>query len=160
MIAYDDWWLPLQQGLTEYINQLVIQAETIGEQPKYPFVAIKQTSPAIGVGQPAIFTSDGTQTIEQDYEMVLSITCYGATIESAADLASKARNYFLGKGTIDLSDANIAIVDVLATINRDVFLTVDYERRVGFDVRLRLRDTETYAIDVIEKVTINVEEGG
>lgn len=158
MIKYDDWWIPLQNGLSTYITQNVIQAETTGQQPPYPFIAIKQTSPAIGVGQPALFTGNGTQTIEQDYEMVLSLTAYSDAIESATDLANKARNYFLGKGTVELSDAYIAIVDVLPATNRDVFLTIEYERRIGFDIRLRVRDTETYNIDVIEKVTVNHKE--
>lgn len=158
MITYDDWWIPLQNGLSNYIAQNVIQAETTGQQPPYPFIAIKQTSPAIGVGQPAIFTGNSTQTIEQDYEMVLSLTAYSDAIESATDLANKARIYFLGKGTIELSDVYIAIVDVLPATNRDVFLTIEYERRIGFDVRLRVRDTETYNIEVIEQVTVNQKE--
>ncbi|WP_313150950.1 phage neck terminator protein [Lysinibacillus capsici] len=158
MIKYDDWWIPLQNGLSNYIAQNVIQAETTSKQPPYPFIAIKQTSPAIGVGQPVLFTGDGIQTMEQDYEMVLSLTAHSDAIESATDLANKARNYFLGKGTVELSDAYIAIVDVLPATNRDVFLNIEYERRIGFDVRLRVRDTETYNIDVIEKVTVNHKE--
>lgn len=90
--------------------------------------------------------------------MVLSLTAHSDAIESATDLANKARNYFLGKGTVELSDAYIAIVDVLPATNRDVFLTIEYERRIGFDVRLRVRDTETYNIDVIEQVTVNHKE--
>lgn len=158
MIKYDDWWIPLQNGLSGYAAQNVIQAETTGKQPPYPFIAIKQTSPAIGVGQPVLFTGDGIQIMEQDYEMVLSLTAHSDAIESATDLANKARNYFLGKGTVELSDAYIAIVDVLPATNRDVFLNIEYERRIGFDVRLRVRDTETYNVDVIEKVTVNHKE--
>ena len=159
MIKYDDWYLPLADGLENYVVHAVIQAETKHKQPPYPFIAIKQTSPSIGIGVPTVFTGkDGTQTIEQDYEMVLSLTAHSDAIESATDLANKARNYFLGKGTIELSDAYIAIVDVLPATNRDVFLTIEYERRIGFDVRLRVRDTETYNIDVIEQVTVNHKE--
>lgn len=158
MIEYDDWWIPVQNGLSAYLAKNVIQAETTGKQPPYPFVAIKQTTQAIGVGFPTSFTGDGIQTIHQDYEMVLSLTIHSDVIEEATNVANKARNYFLGKGAIDLSDAYIAIEDVLPATNRDVFLNVEYERRVGFDVRLRVRDTETYNIDVIEKVTVNSKE--
>lgn len=158
MIKYDDWYLPLADGLENYVVHPVIQAETKHKQPPYPFIAIKQTSSAIGVGQPSISTDNDTQTIEQDYEMVLSLTAHSDAIESATDLANKARNYFLGKGTVELSDAYIAIVDVLPATNRDVFLNIEYERRIGFDVRLRVRDTETYNIDVIEQVTVNHKE--
>lgn len=151
--------MPLQQYLSSYTGAITIQAETTGKQPPYPFIAVKQTSPAIGVGQPAIKNVGTTQSIEQDYEMVLSFTAHGAAIESATDTAQKAHLYFLGKGAIELSDHNIAIVDVLPSTNRDVFLNIDYERRVGFDVRLRLRVQESYEIDVIEKVTPNEMEG-
>ncbi|GGA31091.1 phage neck terminator protein [Psychrobacillus lasiicapitis] len=158
MIEYDDWWIPVQKGLSTYISKNVIQAETTGKQPPYPFVTIKQTTQAIGIGFSAVFTGDGTQTIHQDYEMVLSLTVHSESIEETTNLANKARNYFLGKGTIELSDAYIAIVDVLPATNRDVFLNIEYERRVGFDVRLRVRDIETYNIDVIEKVTVSSKE--
>lgn len=159
MIEYDDWFTPIQAKLSTYVDGMVIQAETTGKQPPYPFIAIKQTIQAIGVGHPTISNNGNLQTIEQDYEMVLSLTAHGSNIESATNLANKARNYFLGKGTTDLSDAYIAIVDVLVATNRDVFLNIEYERRVGFDVRLRVRDTETYTIDMIEQITINTEEG-
>ena len=158
MIKYDDWFIPLQAGLSAYTGVMTIQAETIGKQPPYPFITIKQTTIASPIGMPAIKTADGTQTIEQDYEMVLSLTIHANTIESATDNANKARNYFLGRGTIELSDAYIAIVEVLPATNRDVFLNIDYERRVGFDVRLRMRDTETYALEMIEKVTPDMRE--
>lgn len=96
-----------------------------------------------------------TKIIEQDTEMVFSITCNASTIEDAEDYTQKARAYFLGRGHLELSDNNITVVDVLAATNRDVFLTVNYERRVGFDVRLRVRGQESFEMEVIETVTIN-----
>ena len=153
MINYDDIWIPLQAGLENYVGKPVIQAETNGKQPPYPFISIKDTS-TFNVGQPAITNNVETQTIKQDIEMVLSLTVHAKTIEESKDLCMKAQGYFLGKGAIELSDAGIAIVDVLPATNRDVFLTIDYERRYGFDVRLRIQGQETYGIDVIETVTI------
>lgn len=158
MIQYDDWFLPIQKHLSDYTGALTIQAETTGKQPPYPFIAVKQTSTAIGVGQPIISNTSTEQTIRQQYEMVLSLTAHGSTIESATDIAHKAHLYFLGKGAIELSDHHIAIVDVLQSTNRDVFLNIDYERRVGFDVRLRVKDVETYAVETVGQVTINKKE--
>lgn len=152
MFRYDDIWLPMQSGLSRYTGIEVIQAEGMGKQPPYPFFSIKNISPAIGVGLVTEYVEDNTMTIEQDIEIVLSITCNGEKIEDAENYSSKARGYFLGKGTIELSDANIAVVEVLGANNRDVFLTVDYERRVGFDVRLRVRGRESFDIDVIESI--------
>jgi len=155
LIKYDDIWIPLQNGLSKYTGLQVIQAEGIGEQPKYPFFSIKKTTIGEGVGQAVRTISDNIATIEQDTESVLSITCNAATIEDAEDYTHRARAYFLGHGHIDLSDKNITVVDVLNATNRDVFLTVAYERRCGFDLRLRVRGQESYEIDVIERVTIN-----
>lgn len=156
MINYDDIWIPLQSGLEKYVGKPVIQAETSGKQPPYPFLSIKDMS-VFDIGQPAIANNGDNQTIKQDVEMVLSLTVHAKTIEESKDLCMKARAYFLGKGAIELSDSNIAIADVLPAVNRDVFLTIDYERRYGFDVRLRIQGQETYGIDVIETVTF--EEG-
>ncbi|MDA6161943.1 hypothetical protein OSK10_27180, partial [Escherichia coli] len=87
-----------------------------------------------GIGQvtEAMDVEIGLSNIEQDTEMILSITCHAADIEEAHDLAYKARSYFLGKGHIELSDQNITVVDALAITNRDVFLNIEYERRYGF----------------------------
>lgn len=140
-------------GLENYIGKPVIQAETTGKQPPYPFVAIKDTS-TINVGQTSIINNGDNQTIKQDIETVLSLTAHDKTIEGAKDLCMKARAYLLGKGSIELSDSDIAVVEVLPATNRDVFLNIDYERRYGFDVRLRIQGKESYEIDVIETVTI------
>lgn len=157
MIRYDDWFIPLQQYLSRYTGAMTIQAETTGKQPPYPFIAVKQTTPAAAIGQPNVSVQLGSQTIEQHYEMVLSLTVHGSSIESATDIAQRAHLYFLGKGTIELSDHNIAIVEVLPSTNRDVFLNIEYERRVGFDVRLRMKATEAYLTDVIETVNYKME---
>lgn len=153
MINYDDIWIPLQAGLKNYVGKPVIQAETSGKQPPYPFISIKDIS-TFNIAQPAILNDGDNQTIKQDIEIVFSLTAHADKIEDSKDLCMKARAYFLGKGAIELSDAGIAIVDVLPATNRDVFLTIDYERRYGFDVRLRTKGQETYEIDVIETVTI------
>ncbi|WP_052323598.1 MULTISPECIES: phage neck terminator protein [Lysinibacillus] len=157
MYKYDDIWIPTQNGLSNYTKIEVIQAEGMGKQLPYPFFSIKSISPAISMGNVTESVDDNLMTIEQDIEIVLSITCNAEKIEDAENYSNKARGYFLGKATIDLSDANITVVEVLNANNHDVFLTVDYERRVGFDVRLRVRGRETFEIDVIESVEMKEE---
>lgn len=158
MITYDDVWYPLQAGVSAYTGVQVIRAESEGEIPAYPFIAVKQITPFIGVGQPNILYQLGKQVIQQQTETVFSFTISADSIESAADTANKARLYFLGKGAMELSDARIAIVSISNAQNRDVFLTDEYERRIGFDVRLRVCDVEEYFVDVIEKVSYTMEE--
>ncbi|MFJ7841586.1 LIC_12616 family protein [Lysinibacillus sphaericus] len=144
---------PIIKGLRGYTGATTITAETTAKQPEYPFIALKFTTAGQSVGQVAE-TVEGyaTGVIEQDLELVVSITCHAKDISEAHDLSHKARAYFLGKGNIDLSDVNITIVEALAITNRDVFLNIEYERRYGFDVRLRVRGRESFDIDVIESI--------
>lgn len=157
MITYDDLWYPLEAGLKSYVGVPVVRAESEGDIPAYPFISVKQTTPFINMGQPVIINESAGQTIQQVTECVFSFTVNASTLESATDTANKARLYFLGKGVIELSDSSITIVEVFNATNRDVFLTDDYERRVGFDVRLRVLDVETYEIETIDTVILNKE---
>lgn len=158
---------PIIKGLKGYSGVTTITAETTAKQPDYPFLAIKFTTPGQGIGQVAeTVVGDATGVIEQDIEIVVSITCHASDIADAHDIAQKARAYFLGKGNIDLSDVNITVVEALAITNRDVFLNIEYERRYGFDVRLRVRGRESFEIDVIDSIdatgtieNIEIKEG-
>lgn len=155
MIRYDDIWIPLQNGLSRYLKIEVIQAEGLGKRPKYPFVTMKKITNAIIIGQPTSKIGvEEEMILEQDIEMVFSLTVNANSIEDADDYAMKARSYLEGFGYYELQDKNITVVEVLPSTNRDVFLTVDYERRVGFDIRLRVRGQDAYAMDVIEKVNL------
>lgn len=155
MIQYDDIWIPLQNGLSRYLGIEVIQAEGLGKKPEYPFVTMKKITNAIPIGQSVSkMNLEEKMILEQDIEMVFSLTVNANTIENADDYAMKARSYVEGLGYYELQDHNITVVDVLPSTNRDVFMTVDYERRVGFDVRLRVRGRDTYAIEAIEKANL------
>ena len=160
MIKLTEIRQPIIRGLRSYTGaKAVVMADTTGKQPEYPFITIKFTLTGEGAGQ-AIDSFDSkaeTQTTEQDMEMVMSVTCLGDDVAVAHDLAHKARAYFLGKGHLELADEHITVVDVMSITNRDVFLNIEYERRYGFDVRIRVRGRDTYAIEVIEKV--NIQEG-
>lgn len=154
MINLADIRRPVIAGLKSYTTHPVIMADTTGNQPAYPFYTLKVTLTGQGIGQvaEAMDVKMGLSSIEQDTEMILSITCHAADISEAHDLTYKARSYFLGKGHIELSDQNITVVDALAITNRDVFLNIEYERRYGFDVRLRIRGQESFDAEVIENI--------
>lgn len=167
MIKLNDIRQPIIKGLKGYTGTIAITAETTAKQPDYPFIALKFTTPGQSVGQVAeTVEGDNTGVIEQDLELIVSITCHAKDVAEAHDLAQIARGYFLGKGNIDLSDVNITVVEALAITNRDVFLNIEYERRYGFDIRLRVRGRETFEVDVIESVeatgtieSIEIKEG-
>lgn len=148
---------PIVNGLQEYTGATTILAEQSAYQPTYPFIGIKFTILGIPVGQVTEYQVGRSTVIEQDIEIVLSVTATTDEIESATNLAYKALEWFKGSGWLTLSDSNIHVVRVENITNRDVFLNIEYERRQGFDVRLRVRGQVSYLPGTIEE--INTQEG-
>ncbi|WP_332649668.1 phage neck terminator protein [Lysinibacillus sp. 54212] len=158
MLKYDDIWNPLQEKLSNHLGIEVIQAEGMGDKPEYPFVTIKKISGPIKLGTTrSSIDNVGVKTITQDIELVYSITVNAQVIEEAEDTALKAQLYFEGRGYEGLMVSGITIVDVMPPENRDVFLTVDYERRIGFDVKIRTTWSESYGVDTIDQVILGGE---
>ena len=73
----------------------------------------------------------------------------------AMDTCMKAMKYFRNDGVLELKDKGIVIVEITNATARDNFITIDYDRRYGFDVRIRLADEEIRETeDIIEKVNL------
>lgn len=158
MLKYDDIYLPLQNKLSSFLGIEVIQAEGMGKKPSYPFATLKKISGPIPLGPPnSTINNVGVKTIRQDIELVYSITVNAQVIEKVEDTALKAQLYLEGRGYEELRDVGITIVEVMPPENRDVFLTVDYERRIGFDVRVRTNWSDSYEVNTIEEVIIGGE---
>lgn len=149
--------IPIVNGLQEHTGATTILAEQSAHQPPYPFIGIKFTLIGLPIGQVTEYQVGRSTVIEQDLELVLSVTSTSEEIESATNLAYKALEWFNGKGWLSLADLNIQVVKVENMTNRDVFLNVEYERRQGFDVRLRVRGQASYLPGTIEE--INLQEG-
>ncbi|CAH8249344.1 hypothetical protein WJ0W_006530 [Paenibacillus melissococcoides] len=70
--------------------------------------------------------------------VTISITCYAKSSQDGYRISGQARDWFQGIGRNLLKDAGIVVVKLEATTARDTLLTYDYERRIGFDVHLRM----------------------
>lgn len=149
--------IPIVNGLQAHTGATTILAEQSSHQPPYPFIGIKFTLTGLPIGQVTEYQDGRSTVIEQDLEIVLSVTATTDEIESATNLAYKALEWFQGEGWLSLSDSNIHVVKVENMTNRDVFLNIEYERRQGFDVRLRVRGQSSYLPGTIEE--INLQEG-
>ena len=136
----------LIKGLHEYMGLLVVQSSTIGDMPKYPFITYTVTSPYLRLGCDEEYTEQIESTTQNrhvlHYERVFSFTIASKDEDEAMDLCMKAMRYFRNDGVLDLKDKGIVIVEVSNASARDTFITIDYERRYGFDVRIRLCDEE------------------
>ena len=136
----------LIKGLYDYMNMLVIQSSTIGDRPKYPLITYTVTSPYLRLGQDEEYIEEVNSTIQNrhvlHYERVFSFTIASRDEDEAMDLCMKAIQYFRNDGVLELKDKGIVIVEISNVTARDNFITIDYDRRYGFDVRIRLADEE------------------
>lgn len=149
----------LVKGLHDYMNMLVVQSSTIGDMPKYPFITYSVTSPYLKLGQDEEYTEKVNSTIQNrhvfHYERVFSFSIAARDEDTAMDRCMKAIQYFRNDGVLELKDKGIVIVDISNVQARDNFITIDYDRRYGFDVRIRLADEENRETsDVIEKIEL------
>lgn len=141
------------------MNLLVVQSSTIGDMPKYPFITYTVTSPYLQVGYDEEYTEQVNSTYQNrhvlHYERVFSFTIASKDEDEAMDLCMKAMRYFRNDGVLALKDNNIVIVEISNVQARDNFITIDYERRYGFDVRIRLADKEVRETeDIIETINL------
>lgn len=149
----------LVKGLHDYMNMLVIQSSTIGDMPRYPFISYTVTSPYLRLGQDEEYTTQENSTYQNrhvlHYERVFSFTIVAKDEDTAMNTCMKAIRYFRNDGVLELKDKGIAIVEISNVTARDNFITIDYDRRYGFDVRIRLADEEVReTTDIIEQINL------
>lgn len=132
MIAYKEMRSTVATGLKDYLGVPVIRGNQISESPEYPFCSYNVTTIA---GE-----NNGTWQQHEDgidRKMVRSIwsfTFLSADWEESVMLATKAREWFEHTGRMWLSERGITVQSTTEITNRDNILTVDYERKNGFDV--------------------------
>lgn len=148
-------------GLYAFIQKPVIFQPQNTPLPPCPFVAFSITSDYIrtlddGNLQNVPQLVDLKETLSSNVEITFSFNAYSLNSLEAKNLAKKVHDYFRFTGYQYLSDNGIIVVDVGNVQNRDLLEVDQYERREGFDVRIRTLDT-------IERITpeildYNIEE--
>lgn len=159
MISHADIRNKLVSGLHNFMDMLVVQQSSIGEQPAYPFITYTVTSPYLQLGQPERYTEEidgsiATKSIEH-YEQVYSFTVASKDEDEAMNKCLQAIQYFKFYGAQDLADQNIVVVKISSISARDNMITIDYERRYGFDVRIRVACEETMEVENIESISFD-----
>lgn len=144
--------------LGEALGIPVIMGDQTGEVPPYPFATYKMTSPyletSVHGAEGIVETEDGIKrTQEKHIEVVFSFTVHAKDADDAYQHCYALIEHFEITGRLDLRDAGITVVEVTSVQNRDVFLTIEYERRVGCDVRFRVvsrSEIDEYYIEIAE----------
>jgi hypothetical protein len=129
----------------------LIQADSAGDQPAYPFATYTITTPKLIVGNQV-----QPQPAEQ-FEMVVSLTFKSQSAIQALNLAERAQQYLRSNAgrSFLLENGGLVLVSIQGFTNRDNFITIDYERNVGFDIQLRAVDPFVEELPQIEQAPIN-----
>lgn len=154
MIEFSSYRNVITKNLKAITGITTIMSESNDPQPPYPFIGLKFTTIGEEVGRETSYIEGTTEFTEQDIEIVLSVTSYSDKLDVSADTAYKAYTFFKKSGVDALSDNHIVVVKIEQITNRDTFINIDYERRHGFDVRLRVRGQLTNEVTPIEALNI------
>ncbi|MBC1888031.1 hypothetical protein HCA63_06665 [Listeria booriae] len=143
------------EALVEAISTLtggkaLIEANSNGEQPDYPFCTYSIISPYIPI------TFDVVQS--EAFEAVFSLTWHDVSGLNVLNLANRTNKWFRSfRGRDFLFQKNIIVVDVRMDGQRDDLISIEYERKAGLDIRLRLNDSFIDEVESIDTFEINNE---
>lgn len=124
----------------------LIQANSSGSQPAYPFATFTVTTPKILIGNQA-----GPQQ-DEEFELVVSLTFKSQSAIQSLNLAEQAQQFLrsnTGRSFL-LGNGGLVLVSVQGFSNRDSFISIDYERNVGFDIQLRAANP--YVDDSVDQI--------
>lgn len=138
-------------GLKEYLEGVpVIRGNQTAPVPAYPYVVYNLTTPS---GE-----NKGTYQQHDDgvdrllVQSIWSFSSLSDDFDESIMLATKAREWFLNSGRVWLSDRGITVQSATNITNRDNILTVEYERKNGFDVVFSVFDEVTNPASTTEYI--------
>lgn len=140
-------------ALQKELSCRVIFANQTAPAPPYPYCSFTITNLAdklnsnYGLHSDEIYRKEITQT--------WSFTIQSNDDDEAMRLILKAYDFFDLKGRLALSDAGIVVKDVTQISNRDNLITIEYEHRYGFDVKISLCNEVTADFGEIDEVEFN-----
>jgi len=135
----------------EVLGTPCIEDNGSGEQPPHPFTTFTITTPHIAIEQ---FEGSG-----EEFEAVLSITYHSLSSLDALNSTQRLKTAFEHHNGSDFFRKNdIIIVSIDNLDRRDNFISIDYERTAGFDVRIRVVNTLN-ELDGFSDIQINNEMG-
>lgn len=135
-------------------NIKLMEQSSVTEQQKYPFGTYTVTSPYLN----ARTYRNGNQddSINQIIEIVVSYTFYSADMFEVTELLQNTLSNFKMTATKQtINESGIVIVGFSNIGNRDNFISIQAERRSGFDVRIRVRNIDTKPIEYITDVEMD-----
>lgn len=153
-------------GLNDYLNVLVVEANQTARKPPYPYITILFGGPlSTGQGHTGSIYIKDNGDADIDYTraknevLTLSITSISDTGAEAQQNAVNASEWFKWQGELYLKEHHIIPIAQEAMTNRDTYLTDDWEKRVGFDLRLRVLSQTTRPMEWIGQIERTRKDG-
>ena len=139
-------------GLNAHLPEgcIAVEANQAQTKPPYPYVTVLFNGPfqagqthtgKIYIGDNGDDDIDYRRTKEEFF--MLSITAVSDSSITSQDNAVKCAEWFKWIGYDDLKEAGITVSGVEAMTNRDTLIVDDFERRIGFDVKLMVLSDST-----------------
>ena len=145
MIDYKSIRTVVQKALKAYLGIQVIRGNQSAPAPDYPYMSYNITTLAGANNGTWQEHDDGI-----DRKLVRSIWSFSSLSDDwdeSVQNAIKAREWFEHAGRTMLAEHGITVQSTTEINNRDNILTVDYERKNGFDVVFYLYDEVESIVD-------------
>ena len=154
------------KGLGEFTKSVVALRNITARKPGYPYISYSIISYMMDggtSGNESFSDSESgglVENVDRQVEMVISVTVIGDDPTDVAKLAMSAYEYFELAGRQELKDQGITVVKVAGGLeDRTTFSEVEYETRMGFDVRIRVAATMTRDnVDYIDAITMKITD--
>lgn len=152
--------------LTTFLGHKVIVMDDNHPKPKYPFMTFNIINPYTPESPHGNETYMAVASTDPDWEydiieirseqptITISMTAYSCELDEAEELALQALSWFKFYGLDYLDDKEIVIIETTQVQERDTLLINDYERRKGFDVKIRVLSELENRISTIETVDL------
>ncbi|MGE7880148.1 phage neck terminator protein [Peribacillus muralis] len=150
MIDYESILKAVNAEIRKETNCIPKEQEAASKQPKYPFFTYSIISPYLNA---KVFREGNVQI--EEVEIVISFTFYSLKSFEVMSLAQRSATMLKSTATRQiLYDKGVTVVRIDDLNKRDNFISIQTERRAGFDLRIRIRHSETKSFDHIETITI------
>lgn len=145
MIPYKELTTAIPTGLREHLGIEVIQGNQTALPPSYPYGTYNVTT--IAGANNGTWQVDADGKARKRVRSIWSFSWLSDDWDESVTLAIKAKNWFEHTGRAWLSEKGITVQSVTEITNRDNILTVEYERKNGFDVVFYVYDEENNLAD-------------
>ena len=131
--AYKQLAKRLAEVVTRSTGHMLIERNSSGKKPPYPFCTYTFTSPYVAI------TSGIVE--HEVFECTISLTWHGESGLEVLDLAYKTNKWLRSfAGRSFLSTHQIAVVSVEGTEQQSNLISTRHERLAGLNIKLRVKD--------------------